>query len=246
VGGLNPISLRVTDSAGKISTVSTTVEVVNSLTWDANGTNALLTDGAGDWTAANQWWNGTTSATWASGDDAIFGNGGAGGAVTLTSPTRVNTLAFNAFSGTYTLGSGDQTMTLKNGITKNASGTGVAAIISPITLGAAQSWTNHSAGALAIGPDPVNNGGFLITVGGTGNTSVSGSIEGAGGLTVPLTATFDYRDLAAALGLPVLVVASTRLGTINHTHQGLFDTIQIHNFMVTSRHRTGSLRIRCI
>ena len=183
VGGLNPISLRVTDSAGKISTVSTTVEVVNSLTWDANGTNALLTDGAGDWTAANQWSNGTTSATWASGDDAIFGNGGAGGEVTLTSPTRVNTLAFNAFSGTYTLGSGDQTMTLKNGITKNASGTGVAAIISPITLGAAQSWTNHSAGALAIGPDPVNNGGFLITVGGTGNTSVSGSIEGAGGLT---------------------------------------------------------------
>ncbi|MFZ4736676.1 MAG: dethiobiotin synthase [Bradymonadia bacterium] len=42
-------------------------------------------------------------------------------------------------------------------------------------------------------------------------------VEGAGGLTVPLTATFDYRDLAAALGLPVLVVASTRLGTINHT-----------------------------
>jgi malonyl-CoA O-methyltransferase len=42
-------------------------------------------------------------------------------------------------------------------------------------------------------------------------------VEGAGGLAVPLTAKFDYRDLAVALGLPVLVVASTRLGTINHT-----------------------------
>jgi len=42
-------------------------------------------------------------------------------------------------------------------------------------------------------------------------------VEGAGGLTVPLTATSDYRDLARALGLSVLIVASTRLGTINHT-----------------------------
>ena len=42
-------------------------------------------------------------------------------------------------------------------------------------------------------------------------------VEGAGGLTVPLSATMDYRDLARALSLSVLVVASTRLGTINHT-----------------------------
>lgn len=183
VGGFNPISLRVTDSAGKISTASTTVEIVNSLIWDSNGATALRTDGSGDWTAADQWWNGTTNATWGSGDDAIFGNNGAGGAVTLPSPTRVNTLTFNAYTGTYTLGSGGSIITLKNGITKNATGTGAAAIISPIALGAAQTWANHSAGALAIGPDPVTNGGFLLTVGGTGNTAVSGNIEGAGGLT---------------------------------------------------------------
>ncbi|MFN5738880.1 MAG: hypothetical protein ACK47H_09900 [Akkermansiaceae bacterium] len=28
-----------------------------TLTWDANGTTALQTDGAGVWLTANQWWN---------------------------------------------------------------------------------------------------------------------------------------------------------------------------------------------
>lgn len=41
--------------------------------------------------------------------------------------------------------------------------------------------------------------------------------EGAGGLLVPLTERFLVRDLAAALGLPVVVAARPGLGTINHT-----------------------------
>jgi len=54
-----------------------------ALTWDANGATAGQTDGAGAWLTANQWWNGSTNQTWASSADAIFGNGGTGGAVTL-------------------------------------------------------------------------------------------------------------------------------------------------------------------
>lgn len=42
-------------------------------------------------------------------------------------------------------------------------------------------------------------------------------VEGAGGLLVPLSAGFDMRDLAVALGLPLVVVARPGLGTINHT-----------------------------
>jgi dethiobiotin synthetase len=42
-------------------------------------------------------------------------------------------------------------------------------------------------------------------------------VEGVGGLLVPLTDDFTVRDLAAALGLPVLIAASPGLGTINHT-----------------------------
>ena len=42
-------------------------------------------------------------------------------------------------------------------------------------------------------------------------------VEGAGGLLVPYTDRATAADLAAALGLPLLVVARTALGTVNHT-----------------------------
>ncbi|CAN1723771.1 ATP-dependent dethiobiotin synthetase BioD [Hyphomicrobium sp. 1Nfss2.1] len=42
-------------------------------------------------------------------------------------------------------------------------------------------------------------------------------IEGAGGLMVPLTRQHLQVDLFAAWSLPVVLVASTRLGTINHS-----------------------------
>lgn len=42
-------------------------------------------------------------------------------------------------------------------------------------------------------------------------------VEGAGGLLVPLDSATDMADLARDLGLPLLVVARARLGTINHT-----------------------------
>jgi dethiobiotin synthetase len=41
-------------------------------------------------------------------------------------------------------------------------------------------------------------------------------IEGAGGLLVPITPIFTYADLAAALGVPVLLVVGSRLGAVNH------------------------------
>jgi len=42
-------------------------------------------------------------------------------------------------------------------------------------------------------------------------------VEGAGGLLAPIARGFDMAELAARLGLPLLVVARARLGTINHT-----------------------------
>jgi dethiobiotin synthase len=42
-------------------------------------------------------------------------------------------------------------------------------------------------------------------------------VEGAGGLLVPLTETDYVIDLAAQLHLPVILVARSTLGTINHT-----------------------------
>jgi dethiobiotin synthetase len=42
-------------------------------------------------------------------------------------------------------------------------------------------------------------------------------VEGAGGLLVPLSRKVTMLDLVKLLELPLLIVASTRLGTINHT-----------------------------
>jgi autotransporter-associated beta strand protein len=150
------------------------------LTWDPAGGGS--SDGAGAWLTAGDWWNGGANVNWTSGSDAVFGNGGAGGAVTLASPTTVNSLTMNSFTGTYTLGTANQTITLNNGITMNA-GAGATTIISPITLGGAQSWTNNDDSLLTVGTGAVTNGGFLLTVGGTGNTTISSAIGGAGGLT---------------------------------------------------------------
>lgn len=41
-------------------------------------------------------------------------------------------------------------------------------------------------------------------------------IEGAGGLLVPITSRATFLDLARAAGLPLLIVAANRLGTVNH------------------------------
>jgi dethiobiotin synthetase len=42
-------------------------------------------------------------------------------------------------------------------------------------------------------------------------------VEGVGGLLVPLSDDHDVRDLAVALGLPVVIAARPGLGTINHS-----------------------------
>lgn len=42
-------------------------------------------------------------------------------------------------------------------------------------------------------------------------------VEGAGGWEVPITANYRMSDLAADLGLPVLLVAANQLGAINHS-----------------------------
>jgi dethiobiotin synthetase len=42
-------------------------------------------------------------------------------------------------------------------------------------------------------------------------------VEGAGGWEVPIAADYLISDLAAALKLPVIVVAGNRLGALNHT-----------------------------
>lgn len=143
------------------------LQAANNLTWDANGTTAGRTDGAGAWLDANQWWYGVTNFSWASGDNATFGLGGAGGTVTLASPTTVGLLTFNFFSGTYTLGSAGNAITLNRGIVKNP-GSGNVVLASPLILGASQTWTNKSGNIQPSGVQTLDNGGFDLTIDGAG------------------------------------------------------------------------------
>jgi autotransporter-associated beta strand protein len=191
-----------------------------TLTWDATAGGAI-DDGAGAWLGAGLWNNGAPSATWTSGDDAIFGNGGTGGAVTLASPTTVKSLTFNSFSGTYTLGTAGRAITLNNGITMN-SGAGIVSIISPITLGAAQSWTNNDDSLLTTGG--VTNGGFVLTIGGTGNTTVSSAINGSGGLTKNGTGTLTLS--AASFGYTGLTTVNA--GTLLATKGGALKAVTVN------------------
>lgn len=166
----------------------------STLYWDANAATALQTDGLATWLAANQWWNGATNTTWVSGDSAVFGYSGAGGAVTLSGTTTVGSLVFNPFTGTYTLGTtgAGNAIMLNSGITHNSGGT--ATIVSPLILGGAQTWTNNSGlnitgaaspGSLVVGSSTagIDNGGNLLTINGIGTTQTGGVLSGAGGLT---------------------------------------------------------------
>jgi len=153
-----------------------------AMTWDANGTTTGQIDGAGAWLTANDWWNGTTNVNWTDGSDAVFGNGGTGGAVTLASAATVNSFTFNSFSGTYTLGTAGSTITLNSGLTMNA-GSGNVTFSSPVTLGGAQTWTNNSGNTLTLNGS-VNNSGNLLTIDGSGPTTFGAvTLSGAGGLT---------------------------------------------------------------
>jgi len=163
-----------------------------NLTWDANAATAGQTDGLGVWLNTDQWWAGTNNATWTDGNDAIFGNGGAGGAVSLASPATVNSLTFNYFTGTYTLGTAGQAITNNTGITMNA-GAGAVKFVSPITLGAAQIWLNNTGNLLTVDDgvnSVINNNGFLLTFKGNGSSGTKftiprgNGITGSGGVTV--------------------------------------------------------------
>ena len=74
-----------------------------ALTWDHDA-NGSASDGPGTWLGADQWWDGTASATWDNGApaNAIIGSGGAGGTISLGAVTAGAVLIDN-FTGTYTL-----------------------------------------------------------------------------------------------------------------------------------------------
>jgi autotransporter-associated beta strand protein len=103
-------------------------------------------------------------------------------AFTINGLTFTGTGSSNTAGSSIGAGSGGTLQINNGGITVNA-GSGANTISAPVTLGAAQSWTNNSTNLLTLGTGAVNNGGFPLTVAGSGNMAISGAISGNGSLT---------------------------------------------------------------
>jgi fibronectin type 3 domain-containing protein len=189
------------------------------LVWDANGTGANRIDGGGNWTDANQWWNGTANVTWPTGTNALIGAYGTGGTIVLGSAITAGSLTFLPFNGTYTLGTSGS-LTLNTGLALNT-GAGDVVINQPVTLGAPQTWRNNSTNTLTVA-GAVSNGANLLTVYSRGNVTLSGVIgNGAGGLTktgsgtLTLSAANTYSGATTLNAGTLVVTAGGTLGAGN-------------------------------
>ncbi len=85
--------------------------------------------------------------------------------------------------------------------------------MTPITFGPAVS-PHYAAELAGTAVDPAPLVAHARGLAAEGTTLI---VEGVGGLLVPLSDGYSIRDLAVELGLPVVIVARTGLGTINHT-----------------------------
>lgn len=85
--------------------------------------------------------------------------------------------------------------------------------VAPLRYGPAVS--PHLAARLAS--EAIDSDGLIARARAAGAGDETLILEGVGGLLVPLTEDFTVRDLAVALGSPVLIAAGPGLGTINHT-----------------------------
>lgn len=82
-----------------------------------------------------------------------------------------------------TSANGNNTLTVSAGIIVETDAP-ASTINVPVILGAAQTWSNSTATGPLTVSGSVTNGGFPLTVSGTGSTAVSGIISGSGALSV--------------------------------------------------------------
>ncbi len=152
------------------------------------------------WTADANWIGGAAPANSLTLDIARFNQ------VNYASQPDAGTISVNGIQiGDATTASAALTITgtsLSIGVSgiKMFNNAGDATISSPIALGAPQSWTNDSDNLLRLSGG-VSNGGNQLVVNGSGNTFVSGLINGGGGIekggvgTLVLTGANTYTGL---------------------------------------------------
>jgi len=124
-----------------------------------------------------------------------------------------NTWTYNNTAGAFVISGA--AFSIANGIINNSTNT--QTINNAITLTLGQTWSAVS-GNLVFGGN-IDNGGFLLTIGGAANTSASGIISGAGGLTksgagrLTLTGANSYTGTTTVSAGVLNVQNATGLGT---------------------------------
>ena len=165
--------------------------------WSVGGVTPIV-DGTGTWqdgstnfhdvSAANTGvvtFHNTVAAT-PPNYDVIFGAGGAGGAVSVTSPVVVDSLTLATVSTPYQF-TGSNSITINaagnNGVGINAGNS--ASIGTPVVLGAAQTWLVSAGQTLSVtGAISEANAGTLLTKGGGGTLFLGGGNSYTGGTNI--------------------------------------------------------------
>jgi autotransporter-associated beta strand protein len=196
--------------SGTNETLTVTGAIIGSFYWTGNGgaTWGSTSAGSTNWATsisgtpdANAQPNSTTDVYFtANGVTSNLTN-------TLGADFTINSLNFTAGAGAVTIG-GTNTLTIDgtvdgtSGITV-AGGSTAQTINTSVTLGIAQTWTNNSTGLLSVGSSTgaVSNGALLLTIAGSGPTTITNFNGGAGGFTVSAgtgTTTLANATLSAA------------------------------------------------
>ena len=197
-----------------------------------------LSGNPNDWAASN----GSTASNWASDNTGtptplvpgattnVFFSAGSlatptdPGSTTMGDSMSIASLTVNAASSPETravtlASSGGNTLTVgAGGITIHA-GAGAVTLNPNMVLGASETWTNNSANLFTAGGN-VSNGANLLTVTGSGNTTIAGALgNGTGGLTktgtgrLTLAGSNTYTGDTRLLGGALFTDANTALGT---------------------------------
>ena len=145
---------------------------------DGSGTSNWTTDGLG---TATPLVPGSTVSVFFSDASAAAVNQAA---MSLGSNMSVGSLTFNSTNPATLLNTDASVLSISSGLTVNAPAAAVT-LSANIATTAAQSWTNNSANPLVTGL--VSNGANLLTLSGSGNTTIGNFNGGTGGLTVDST-----------------------------------------------------------